>query len=224
MDRPNWQANVVGSSLNSFLRADISGNPATVTAFSTGTHQSAEIRLDVDGRLCDFIYHCMPYRYGTGGMGAVLFLADITDLRSMQRNIEKLNVERSEKVHAAAEAGNRYVAELSASMAEIKEATGEIVSVVNFIESLARQTNLLALNASVETARAGEAGRAFAAVAGEMRSLAERSGVAAQEAAEKLTNSLSRVNIGTAKSEQTTEVLLNIIDITVDDIEENIIS
>ena len=58
------------------------------------------------------------------------------------------------------------------SLAEQAQAIGEIIVTVN---DIAEQTNLLALNAAIEASRAGEHGKGFSVVAGEVKALAEQS-------------------------------------------------
>ena len=75
-----------------------------------------------------------------------------------------------------AQATNREITGLSESAQKIGE-------VIKLIRAIAEQTNLLALNATIEAARAGEAGRGFAVVASEVKSLAVQTATATEDIA-----------------------------------------
>ena len=59
-------------------------------------------------------------------------------------------------------------------MTTLSETANKIGEVLGFIQDIAEQTNLLALNATIEAARAGEAGKGFAVVASEVKQLASQ--------------------------------------------------
>lgn len=92
--------------------------------------------------------------------------------------------------------GGQSVSDVEQTMRAIQDSSSKIGEIISVIDSIAFQTNILALNAAVEAARAGDGGRGFAVVAGEVRNLAQRSAVAAQEIKTLITESHSRVETG----------------------------
>jgi methyl-accepting chemotaxis protein len=69
-------------------------------------------------------------------------------------------------------------------IASLAEGAQKIGDVVKLIREIAEQTNLLALNATIEAARAGEAGKGFAVVASEVKSLAVQTAAATEDIAQ----------------------------------------
>ncbi|MDP4207245.1 MAG: methyl-accepting chemotaxis protein [Bacteroidota bacterium] len=95
---------------------------------------------------------------------------------SIQQNTA--NAQQTEKIANSAASGIR---ESFDAVEDSTKAVKEIAGKIKIINDIAFQTNILALNAAVEAARAGEQGKGFAVVAAEVRKLAERSKLSADE-------------------------------------------
>lgn len=96
--------------------------------------------------------------------------ADNTRLASEQANIATLQARK----------GGELMGQVSNNMQSITDCAQQMTEIISLIDGIAFQTNILALNAAVEAARAGDHGKGFSVVAGEVRSLAHRSAEAAK--------------------------------------------
>ncbi|GEN29319.1 methyl-accepting chemotaxis protein [Halovibrio variabilis] len=111
-----------------------------------------------------------------------------------------------------AKTGEKISEEVIATMGLINSNSRKIEDITGVINSIAFQSNILALNASVEAARAGEQGRGFAVVAGEVRNLAKRSAIAAQEIESLVAESVANIQAGSGQVSQTGKAIATIID------------
>lgn len=89
----------------------------------------------------------------------------------------------------------------------LHQAANQIGSVIRIINDIAEQTNLLALNATIEAARAGEAGKGFAVVASEVKNLAGQT----SEATEQIQTEISSIQSTTAEAVEAINSIKEII-------------
>ena len=103
--------------------------------------------------------------------------AATTQLAMSVEEIAKQVAESNKVVGLAAEEATRTETDIN-TLSESAAKIGEVVALIN---SIAEQTNLLALNATIEAARAGEAGKGFAVVASEVKQLASQTAQATED-------------------------------------------
>ncbi|MGZ4624871.1 MAG: methyl-accepting chemotaxis protein [Kineosporiaceae bacterium] len=140
--------------------------------------------------------------------------AEISDsVAALASSAEEMTASIREIAASAAAAARRggdavrLSAETSQHVRALGEASAQVEDVVRLIRSVAEQTNLLALNATIEAARAGEAGKGFAVVASEVKQLAAETSAATAQISSRVTEIQAAVEQSIASMNEITSMI-----------------
>lgn len=171
---------VIGSANQVAANAAVQSEATTSTAAAVTemTHSLSEVSQKVEA-----VHVCAQNTYSYADKGREQILALNEEIGLVEKDIK----------------------ETRESMRLLDDYTSRVLNESESIHSIAEQTNLLALNASIEAARAGDAGRGFSVVADEVRNLADES----KQCAATINSSIGSVN---QQSQQVSENMREVVE------------
>ena len=142
------------------------GIQASISEIETGTH-----RLDMDSADCLSKMDSLSEQIQNVSSNT----AQIQDLTSSAGQSIQVGIESVNKLNESARSTYAITKNVISSIETLAEKSKSISEIINVINSIAEETSLLSLNASIEAARAGDAGRGFTVVAEQIKKLANQS-------------------------------------------------
>jgi len=129
----------------------------------------------------------------------------VESMRSVSEDVRKITnmgIKTADGLNRKASETNKITSNVVENIGQLNTLVQNIDRITKLLESMSEQTKLLSLNASIESARAGEAGRGFSVVAEEIRKLAEQSNASSRE----IDNLVQKI---LAQTQASTELVLN---------------
>lgn len=144
-------------------------------------------------------------------------IVQITDRTVANASDANLASKRILEIQQEALHGRDCMDQMLISIQKVKSSSHDISRIIDMINGLASQTKLLALNASIEAARAGDAGAGFSVVASEVGLLAQKSTEAVKQTTLLISNSIATAEI-TSDIAQMTADSFNVIQSSVNEV------
>ena len=138
----------------------------------------------------------------------------IEEMTSGIQNISRISAEKGVAISDMTKSARISEQEIKLTIKVIKETevhVNRINEMMAMIEDVASRTSLLSLNAAIEAAHAGESGKGFSVVAGEIKNLAEAAGLNAKNVASALSEITSEVKATSKNTENTGETYTQLI-------------